>query len=185
PLDMRMDPTSGISAAQWLATADEQDIADVLWRYGEERHSRRIARRIVETRTSRPLATTFELAALVSAAIGRGSGRIDPATRTFQGIRIRINDELGEIERLLDSALELLAVGGRLLVIAFHSLEDRIVKQRFHAHDMAHREAARRGILPTPTFAEVMRKPRMAGAAERAANPRARSARLRALERLA
>jgi len=185
PLDMRMDPTTGTSAAAWLATADEQEIADVLWRYGEERQSRRIARRIVESRATRPLETTFDLAALVSASIGRGRGRIDPATRTFQAIRIRVNDELGEVERMLDSALDLLAVGGRLLVIAFHSLEDRLVKQRFRTLEQAHREARRAGPLPVPSFHEVTRKPVMAGAAETAANPRARSARLRVLERLA
>ncbi len=185
PLDMRMDPTTGVSAATWLATADEQEIADVLWRYGEERHSRRIARRIVESRTAHPLETTFDLAALVSAAIGRGGGRIDPATRTFQAIRIRINDELGEVERLLDTALDLLAVGGRLLIIAFHSLEDRLVKQRFRALEQDYRDARRAGPLPVPTFHEVTRKPVMASAAETTANPRARSARLRVLERLA
>ncbi len=185
PLDMRMDPDASPSAAEWLNSADEREISDVLWRYGEERRSRQIARRIVEVRRTAPLATTFELAALVRACVRGGGSRIDPATRTFQAVRMRINDELGELERVLDAAIDLLAVGGRLLVIAFHSLEDRIVKNCFRDLDRAHRDSVKHGTPLAPAFRTPMRKPLMAGADERRANPRARSARLRVLERVA
>jgi 16S rRNA (cytosine1402-N4)-methyltransferase len=182
PLDMRMDPRAGEPAGAWLARAAEAEIADVLWRYGEERHARRIARRVVETRARHPIRTTFELAALVRACYPRAAGRIDPATRSFQAIRIFVNDELGELERALEQAIALLARGGRLLVIAFHSLEDRLVKHYFRALDGACDPA---GAAPGASFRLLTRKPVRAGAAECAANPRARSARLRALERAA
>jgi 16S rRNA (cytosine1402-N4)-methyltransferase len=181
PLDMRMDPTTPVSAADWLMSATEQAISDVLWQYGEERRSRQIARKIVETRSQRPLKSTHDLAALVRSCMRDKRGRIDPATRTFQAVRIFINDELGEIERALEGALNLLDIGGRVLVIAFHSLEDRLVKRKFRDLDRLSRaedtdsEALRFRVL-TP-------KPLMAGAEEKAQNPRARSARLRALER--
>ncbi|MCP5199396.1 MAG: 16S rRNA (cytosine(1402)-N(4))-methyltransferase RsmH [Gammaproteobacteria bacterium] len=184
PLDMRMDPASGQSAAEWLASAREEDIADVLWRYGEERRSRHIARRIVATRDSAPLRTTSDLATLVRACVHQRGARIDPATRTFQAVRMHVNDELGELDAALDAALELLAPGGRLLVIAFHSLEDRMVKQRFRALDDQRRVAAREGASSGPLFRLVVRKAIKAGASESAANPRARSARLRVLERV-
>lgn len=182
PLDMRMDPTRGQSVAAWLAEAAENDIADVLWRYGEERRSRLIAKRVVEARRRAPLATTLELARLVHGCFPHHGGRIDNATRTFQALRIFINDELGEIERALDVALTLLKVGGRVLVISFHSLEDRLVKLRFRALDDAARAAVNDD---TPRFRLVQRKAIQAGEAELAANPRARSARLRVLERAA
>ena len=180
PLDMRMDPATPISAADWLMSATEREISDVLWQYGEERRSRQIARKIVETRSQRPLKSTYELAALVRSCINR-RGRIDPATRTFQAVRIFINDELGEIERALQAAMSLLNVGGRLLVIAFHSLEDRLVKRQFRSVALRSRAAdtgssGSRYRLLTP-------KPVMADDEEKARNPRARSARLRALER--
>lgn len=185
PLDMRMDPTTGQSAAAWLAEAAEAEISEVLWHYGEERRSRQIARLIVETRTHTAIETTVQLAELVRSCVHQRGSRIDPATRTFQAIRMHVNDELGELEAALDAALGLLGVGGRLLVIAFHSLEDRIVKQRFRALDDRRRENVREGVEIVPTYRTLTRKPIMIGEQERSANPRARSARLRALERIA
>lgn len=180
PLDMRMDPRTGTSAAEWLARAPEHDIAEVLYTLGEERRSRQIARRIVAARAVAPLVSTTELADIARSCYPYKGGRIDPATRTFQALRIFVNDELGELERVLEAALDLLAPGGRLLVIAFHSLEDRLVKQRFRALD----DAAREGIAAGTAFRQLTRKPLMAGDAERAVNPRARSARLRGVERV-
>ena len=182
PLDMRMDTTRGVAVGDWLAQAGETEIADVLWRYGEERRSRLIARRIIEARRRAPLATTLELARVVHSCFPRHGGRIDNATRTFQALRIFINDELGEVERALEVALQLVRVGGRVLVISFHSLEDRLVKQRFRALDAAAREP---GEDDAPRFRLVARKAIQAGDEELAANPRARSARLRVLERAA
>ena len=129
PLDMRMDPDAGESAAQWLAAASEKDIADVLWTYGEEKLSRRIARTIVARRDAEPLARTAQLAELIASVMPRGKDKIHPATRSFQAIRIFINRELADLEAGLDAALGRLKPGGRLGVISFHSLEDRIVKQ--------------------------------------------------------
>jgi 16S rRNA (cytosine1402-N4)-methyltransferase len=183
PLDMRMDPSAGQSAAQWLNSASEVEISDVIWQYGEERRSRQIARRIVETRKTNPLVSTFDLANLVRACVFSRNGRIDPATRTFQAIRMRVNDELEELRRALVPALNLLALGGRILVIAFHSLEDRVVKRCFRDLDLARREALRENTLLSPAFTLLTRKPVMAGDDELRANPRARSARLRGLER--
>lgn len=185
PLDMRMDPTRGPSAAEWLAAADEKEIADVLWRYGEERMSRRIARAIVDTRRSRPLTTTRELADLVARTIGHRERHKHPATRTFQALRIEVNDELGALERGLAAARDALKVGGRLAVISFHSLEDRAVKQ-FIRGEVA--RPVRRG-LPLPEAAPpalvAVGKAQFADEAEVAANPRARSAVLRIAERTA
>ncbi|MGQ0429696.1 MAG: 16S rRNA (cytosine(1402)-N(4))-methyltransferase RsmH [Gammaproteobacteria bacterium] len=187
PLDMRMDPRTGESAADFLARATEREIATVISRYGEERHARRIARAIVAARTAAPIATTGRLAEVVAGAVpGREPGR-HPATRTIQAIRIRVNDELGEIERALPEAVLALAPRGRLVVISFHSLEDRIVKRYLRN---ASREAPEYAGLPQlppearPRLALVGRA-RFAGEAEVAANPRARSAVLRAAERLA
>jgi len=191
PLDMRMDPTHGESAAQFLARADEATIADVLWRFGEERMSRRIARAIVERRGAAPLARTGELSDLVVRTIGRRSdthrgGGKHPATRTFQALRIAVNGELDALERGLQGALVRLRPGGRLVVISFHSLEDRIVKHFIRAESQA--PATRHG-LPPP--APVALRLRGVGAAqfpqvaETAANPRARSAVLRVAERRA
>ena len=129
PLDMRMDTTAGLSAAQFLASAEEHEIADVLFRYGEERMSRRIARAIVARRAESPIRTTGELAELAEHALGRRERNKHPATRTFQALRLKVNDELGSLERALPAAVDVLNPGGRLAVIAFHSLEDRIVKQ--------------------------------------------------------
>ncbi|MFC4819440.1 16S rRNA (cytosine(1402)-N(4))-methyltransferase RsmH [Dokdonella ginsengisoli] len=185
PLDMRMDPTRGPSAAEWLAEADERDIADVLWRYGEERMSRRIARAIVETGRSRALTTTRELADLVARTIGHRERHKHPATRTFQALRIHVNDELGALERGLAAARDALKPGGRLAVISFHSLEDRAVKQFIRGEVV---RPVRRGLpLPeaAPTALVAVGKAQFADEAELQANPRARSAVLRVAEKRA
>jgi 16S rRNA (cytosine1402-N4)-methyltransferase len=174
-LDMRMDQTTGPTAAELLARVDEADLADVIFRYGEERFSRRIARRIVEARQTSPIATTAQLADIVRRAIPRkGYQRIDPATRTFQALRIWVNRELEGLDEFLAAATRLLRAGARLAVITFHSLEDRVVKHVFRA--LATAEDALRVLT---------RKPVIAGERELARNPRARSAKLRAIERLA
>jgi 16S rRNA (cytosine1402-N4)-methyltransferase len=183
PLDMRMDPARGESAADWLARADAEEIAEVLWRYGEERLSRRIARAIVAARQQAPLTRTAELAALIARTIGfRESGK-HPATRSFQALRIFINDEIGALERGLGAAAERLRPGGRLAVISFHSLEDRAVKQFIRGP--VHRRSGPRG-LPVehrPGVLAAVGRAQFAGAAEIAANPRARSAVLRVAEK--
>ena len=185
PLDMRMDPTRGTSAADWLAMADEREIADVLWRHGEERMSRRIARAIVERVREQPLRTTRELAELVARSIGHRERHKHPATRTFQALRIHVNDEAGSLQRGLEAARDCLRPGGRLAVISFHSLEDRVVKQ-FIRGEVA--RPVRRG-LPAPEIAPpalvAVGKAQFAGDAELAANPRARSAVLRIAEKVA
>ncbi|MCC5848316.1 MAG: 16S rRNA (cytosine(1402)-N(4))-methyltransferase RsmH [Verrucomicrobia bacterium] len=187
PLDMRMDPTRGPTAAEWLATATETEIANVIFRYGEDRASRRIAKRIVETRGEHPIRTTTGLATLVETAVGgRKGARIHPATRTFQALRMVVNDELTAVERGLEGALQILKPGGRLAVISFHSLEDRIVKQTFRRHEgreisLYEGGSEWRGDLPRVT--RVTRKPVEAGEQERASNPRARSAKLRIIEK--
>ncbi|MGH7058230.1 MAG: 16S rRNA (cytosine(1402)-N(4))-methyltransferase RsmH [Acetobacteraceae bacterium] len=172
PLDMRMDPGAGESAADWINRAPEVEIADVIYRYGEERYSRRIARAIVVRRKDEPFMTTTDLADVIARAAPRRERRIHPATRSFQALRIYINDELGELRAALAASLEVLAPGGRLVVLSFHSLEDRIVK-RF-MRDTARAEPARLRIA-----ARLVRP----GTAEVSANPRARSARLRVAER--
>ena len=223
PLDMRMDPESGESAAQWLARADEREIADVLWTYGEEKQSRRIARAIVALRGQQPLERTAQLADLIGSVVPRGKsgsdkGRIHPATRSFQAIRIHINAELAELinsvvprgkdksnpatrsfqairihinreladlEAGLDAALAALRPGGRLAVISFHSLEDRIVKQFIARHAKA--PPANRRLPQVQAFVPVLVDRGgaiRADAAELAANPRARSAVLRVAEKL-
>ena len=185
PLDMRMDPTHGESAAQFLARAKESDIADVLWRLGEERHGRRIARAIVERRSIEPLQRTGELAELITRAIGRREPGKHPATRTFQALRIAVNGELDALERGLQGALARLRPGGRLVVISFHSLEDRIVKRFVRAESQA---APTRHGLPPPAPVELHLKPiasaQFPDAQEIASNPRSRSAVLRVAERL-
>ena len=185
PLDMRMDPDSGESAAQWLARADEKEIADVLWTWGEEKQSRRIARAIVQDRVAQPFTSTAQLAGLIARLMPRGDKKTHPATRSFQGIRIHINRELLDLEAGLDAALAALKPGGRLAVISFHSLEDRIVKQ-FMAR-LAKPPPANRRMPVEIAFTPILRLvggARKAGAAELAANPRARSAVLRIAEKL-
>lgn len=186
PLDMRMDPSTGLSAAQWLAHADQSEIERVLHELGEERFARRIARAIVETRAERPLATTAQLAELVARAVPTREPGKHPATRTFQALRIQVNDELGALRRCLDQVCDLLETAGRLVVISFHSLEDRIVK-RF-IRDESRGPVLPKG-LPVPA-SEVTGRLRLIGKAVRpsaeeiAANPRSRSAVLRVAERL-
>ena len=185
PLDMRMDPDTGESAAQWLAHAPEREIADVLWQHGEERQSRRIARAIVARRAQEPLLRTAQLAELIASVIPRGAGKIHPATRSFQAIRIHINRELADLEAGLDAAMARLKPGGRLAVISFHSLEDRIVKQFLAGHAKA--PPANRRMPVEVAFTPRLRLvggAQKAGEAELAANPRARSAVLRVAERL-
>lgn len=181
PLDMRLDPTRGPTAAELVNTLPETTLADLIFRFGEERGSRRIARLIVERRAQAPITTTAELAAIVARAIGRGGrDKIHPATRTFQALRIAVNGELEQLEAALPQAVELLRPGGRLAVISFHSLEDRIVKLFFRAESGYGGSANER----TPRLRILTRKPLEASEAELAVNPRARSAKLRAAERI-
>jgi 16S rRNA (cytosine1402-N4)-methyltransferase len=186
PLDMRMDPGAGMSAAQWLAQANESEIANVLRIYGEERFARRIARRIVETRVRQPLRTTRQLAELIAAAVpGRERNR-HPATRSFQAIRIYINRELEELQDVLEQVPVVLALRGRLAVISFHSLEDRIVKRfirREYRGEPLPADLPLAGAAYQPRLRPVGKAIRP-GPAELAANPRARSAVLRVAERL-
>lgn len=188
-LDMRME-RQGPSAADIVNHESESRLADIMYRYGEERRSRRVARAIVRARSAQPITTTVRLAEIVRGAVP-AAGRIDPATRAFQAFRIYVNDELGELDRGLGAAERLLAPGGRLSVVAFHSLEDRIVK-RFLAGRTAGGGAGHSRHVPgpaeprpVPTFVRVSRRPVRPGAAERALNPRSRSARLRIAERTA
>jgi 16S rRNA (cytosine1402-N4)-methyltransferase len=185
PLDMRMDPQNGTSAAEWIAHAAGDEIRDVIGRLGEERFAGRIARAIVEQRAEEPIATTARLAAIVASAVRTREAGKHPATRTFQAIRMHINDELGELARGLDAALEVLAVGGRLAVISFHSLEDRIVKQFMRRNAQPDPAWARLPIAPPfdPALRLVGKK-RRAAAEELQRNPRSRSAILRVAERL-
>lgn len=171
PLDMRLDPRAGPTAADLLAERSERELADLIYAYGEEPRSRRIARAIVSERRRHPIRTTAHLAAVVARAVGGRRGRRHPATRTFQALRIAVNDELDEIARGLPALFAWLAPGGRLVAISFHSLEDRLVKRFF-------RKWARAG------KAEILTpKPLRPDRAEVRDNPRARSAKLRAVER--
>jgi 16S rRNA (cytosine1402-N4)-methyltransferase len=187
PLDMRMDPTRGESAAQWLARASEREIADALFAFGEERDSRRIARAVVARRAEAPIATTRELAELVARAVRSREPGKHPATRTFQALRIVVNGEIDELAVGLQAAVACLRAGGRLAVISFHSLEDRVVK-RF-IRDASRTAAPGRRGLPPPVDAPAPRLRALGDAVrpsadEVAANPRARSAVLRVAERL-
>jgi len=185
PLDMRMNPESGQSAAEWLAVVEEDELINVLRRYGEERFAKRIARAIVDTRKEKPINDTLQLAELISAAVPRKEKHKHPATRSFQAIRIYINRELEVLERALQSAVDVLAVGGRLVVISFHSLEDRITK-RF-MRDLSRGPQLPRDLpimdseiqIPFKLIGKAI-KP---GEREIEANPRARSSVLRILER--
>ncbi|HMT16475.1 MAG TPA: 16S rRNA (cytosine(1402)-N(4))-methyltransferase RsmH [Ottowia sp.] len=183
PLDMRMDPTRGQSAADWLAHADERQIAQVIRDYGEERFAVAIAKAIVARRQAgRPVASTLELAELVAGAVKTREPGQNPATRTFQAVRIFVNAELEELEQALEAAVQVLQPGGRLVVISFHSLEDRIVKQFIARH--ARQAVDRRAPFaePAPTLLRALGRVRPS-AAEVAANPRARSAIMRVAER--
>lgn len=190
PLDMRMSG-HGVSAADVVNNMEEGDLADLIYTYGEERDSRRVARAIMRARAEAPITTTRQLAEIVRSAVRGGHGKgIDPSTRTFQALRIHINDELGELERALHAAERILAPGGRLIAVTFHSLEDRIVKQFLQSRSgetgggSRHlpfagdiRQAAAGGL---PAFFLAGRKPVIAGEEESSVNPRARSAKLRA-----
>ena len=172
-LDMRLDPDAPIDAAHIVNTYSEVDLADIIFQYGEERASRRIAKLIVAQRKRAPITTTTELADLVAHALGGKRGKIHPATRTFQALRIAVNGELAVLTAVIPIALELLARGGRLVIISFHSLEDRIVKHAFR--DVCSQSMVRRYRLLT-------KHPLTASDAELAANPRSRSAKMRAIE---
>lgn len=189
PLDMRFDPAAGgLTAAEIVNAWDADALADVLYRYGEERHSRRIARAIITARAARPINSTRQLAEIVASAYRGPREKIHPATRTFQALRIAVNDELGAVERVVPLAIDLLKPGGRLAVISFHSLEDRIVKRAFKL-------AASNCICPprqpvctcdhVASVRLVTRKPIQPDADEVRANPRSRSAKLRVAERIA
>ena len=186
PLDMRMGET-GPTAADVVAQAAESDLADIIYIFGEERHSRAVARAIVAARKEQPITTTRQLADIVARVVRSKPGDIHPATRTFQGLRILVNEELDELEQALSAAEQVLAPGGRLAVVSFHSLEDRIVKT-FLAERSKTGGGSRH--LPeiaqeTPTFQLLNRKPVVADQSEIEANPRARSAKLRGAERTA
>ena len=189
PLDMRME-RRGQSAADLVNEADEAELADIFWRYGEERRSRRVAHAIVEQRKAKRIETTGELAEIVRRAVGvSAKDESDPATRAFQALRIAVNDELGELERGLAAAEQVLAPGGRLAVVSFHSLEDRAVKEFVRARSgrtpAPSRHAPPRKEQKAATLRDLTRRPVMPSDAEVAANPRARSARLRVAEKLA
>jgi 16S rRNA (cytosine1402-N4)-methyltransferase len=187
PLDMRMNPDAGESAAQWIARADAEEIADVIYHYGEERFSRRMARAVVEYRKEQPITTTKQLASVIAAANPKWEKGKNPATRAFQGIRIHINQELKDLEVGLQTALEVLAPGGRLVVISFHSLEDRIVKRfmREHAKGDSH---IPRGLPVTED--QMKRRLKLLGKARKPSpneieiNPRSRSAVMRVAEKI-
>ncbi len=186
PLDMRMDPTKGISAADWLAAVDERTLRRVLAQFGEERSAGRYAKAIVAARALQPIRRTAELAKIIVDAAPKGPRRKHPATKTFQAIRIQVNDELGQVRRALTDSVDVLGKGGRLCVISFHSLEDRIVKRFMR---QASREAeAWRGMPTMPQSARpplrMVGKPIAATDLEIATNVRSRSARLRIAERI-
>jgi len=190
PLDMRMG-RSGPSAADLVNDTEEAELADIIWRYGEERKSRRVAHGIVEQRKLKRIETTAELASIVRRAVGpQAKDDSDPATRTFQALRIAVNDELGELERGLAAAEAVLAVGGRFAVVSFHSLEDRAVKEFVRARagrtPGPSRHAPPKADAPrAATLRDLSRKPVLPSEAETSANPRARSARLRVAEKIA
>jgi 16S rRNA (cytosine1402-N4)-methyltransferase len=187
PLDMRMDPESGQSAADWLNSATEKDMARVLARFGEEPSARRIARAICAARKTESISRTRQLADLIEAVKPRRGKEKHPATKTFQAVRIYINNELGELQAFLDSVLNVLAVGGRLCVISFHSLEDRMVKRYMRDQSRVDPALARLPVVPESARPRLrlISKAIKAGAREIELNPRARSAVLRAAERMA
>ena len=189
PLDMRMDDRQELTAALLLKRLPEAELAEVLWRYGEERMARRIAKAVAQARARGAVPeTTAQLAELVSNAKGGRRGHAHPATQTFQALRIAVNGELAALETVLPAALDLLAPGGRLAVISFHSLEDRMVKQFMAAHEGRMESLAKGGSRwsgQLPRARRVVRKAVVASEDETARNPRARSAKLRVLERMA
>ncbi|XQE66426.1 16S rRNA (cytosine(1402)-N(4))-methyltransferase RsmH [Pseudomonas sp. P3C3] len=188
PLDMRMNPDAGISAAQFIASASADEIARVFKEYGEERFAKRMARAVVERRELKPFERTADLAQVLTDANPAWEKGKNPATRAFQGLRIHVNNELGDLERGLDAALKALAVGGRLVVISFHSLEDRIVKQFMKRQAKGEADNLPRDLPIIPKAFEprlkLLGKPIYAGEAELKANPRSRSAVMRVAEKL-
>ena len=186
PIDMRMDQTRGQTAAELVNTASEQELADVIYRYGEDRASRRIARAIVDARAKAEIETTAQLAGIVERAKGGRKGkRTHPATQTFQALRMAVNDELAAIEQVLESMVDRVADGGRIVVLTFHSLEDRMVKQFFNRHvprEESLQQGGVRRIYEEPPVKWIWKKPLTATAEEQATNPRSRSAKLRAVE---
>ena len=188
PLDMRMNPDAGVSAAQFIATAAEEEIARVFKEYGEERFSGRMARAVAERRDIKPFERTADLAQVLTVANPAWEKGKNPATRAFQGLRIHVNNELGDLERGLDAALETLEVGGRLVVISFHSLEDRIVKLFMRKHAKGEMDKLPRDLPIIPKAFEprlkLIGKPVFASEAELAANPRSRSAVMRIAEKV-
>lgn len=188
PLDMRMDPSRGVSAAEWIATASEEDIARVFKEYGEERFAKRMARAVVQRRAERPFERTADLAQVLTVANPAWEKGKNPATRAFQGLRIFINNELGDLEAGLEAALEALEVGGRLVVISFHSLEGRIVKQFMRRHAKGEADTLPRDLPIIPEKfvprLKLLGKPQYASAEEVKANPRSRSAVMRVAEKL-
>ncbi|MBD3175801.1 MAG: 16S rRNA (cytosine(1402)-N(4))-methyltransferase RsmH [Armatimonadia bacterium] len=187
PLDMRMDPTRGESAAELLGRVDARELADILWRYGDERHSRRVARAVLDAHAEEPLRTTAQLADVVRDVVPPSRDGLDPATRTFMALRIRVNRELDALAEGLDAAVEVLRHGGRLVVLAYHSGEDRIVK---HLIAGEVRGCTCPPEIPvcmcgrTPTLTPLTKKPLRPSEAETRSNPRARSCRLRAAQRI-
>jgi 16S rRNA (cytosine1402-N4)-methyltransferase len=187
PLDMRFDPTRGQSAADLVNTLEAENLAHIIWQYGEESRSRRIARAIVNRRAQRPIGTTTDLASLVEQAVGGRRGKaIHPATKTFQALRIAVNEELTALETVLESAIELLRPGGRLVVISFHSLEDRIVKQTFAREVLTCICPPDQPVCTCDHSPRLRRigKPVKPTAAEVSENPRSRSAIMRIAERI-
>jgi 16S rRNA (cytosine1402-N4)-methyltransferase len=186
PIDMRMDQTSGQTAGELVNTAPEQELANLIYRYGEDKASRRIARAIVEARGKNKIETTLQLAAIVERAKGGRKGKkTHPATQTFQALRMAVNDELAGIEQVLETMLDRVVEGGRIVVLTFHSLEDRLVKQLFSRH-VPREESLQQGgvkrIYEDPAIAWIWKKPLTATEEEQAVNPRSRSAKLRAVE---
>ena len=184
PLDMRMDPTKGVSAAEWLRDAPEREMSRVFWEFGEERHARRIARSIVKVRQRQTLETTTQLAELIENTIGKREKK-HPATRCFQAVRIFVNNELGDLAAGLDAAIRQLRPGGRLVVISFHSLEDRLVKRTFR--EAVRPGKVRRNIPEHPDWSPSLKligKAVRPSEQEISANPRARSAIMRVAEKL-
>ena len=183
PLDMRMDTSQGETAADIVNTYEEHDLADILYKYGEERLSRRIAKKIIERRSQEKFAETLDLADVVRSCVPRGKGKIDPATRTFQALRIAVNDELGELESALAASIYILKPGGRLVVVSFHSLEDRIVKSFIKENSGTSAQGSRHAPIQnnqTLSFFDTPnRKAIKPSAHEISENPRSRSARLR------
>jgi 16S rRNA (cytosine1402-N4)-methyltransferase len=186
PLDMRMDPTRGITAREWLSRSNEKEVAAVFQKFGEERWARRLAKKIKAFQKDKPIETTKELADLIERSVPRG-GRIHPATRIFQALRIQVNDELGQLQGFLDQFLEVLNPGGRVCLIAYHSLEDRLIKQAFLKLEKGVNDALRLGepCKPKgqPGFKRVTPRPVIPSCEEIKENPRARGAKLRVGER--